>query len=1633
MKQKAKRILVVMLTVMIIFGHLAPLVADEANAASADLDLCDYGCESEHCDGDHCDGGHYDEEINNGGHCDEEYCDGVICDGDNCDGDCHDEHCGDCECENGHCDEQCDVISSEEVSSSSSVGRRAKAEAVCNHVWKTEVSKQPGCTTAGVYVTRCIKCRAYAQNGNGYIAPLGHKWKRIVTKQPTCTMPGTYVNKCERCNMSTTGTISALGHALSWKYKTAPTETMPGVEEYSCNICGYVANVRYIPPLGNGSTSTSVGRTVLVHPACAYNKHVWKTYTTKEPTCTTSGTYITKCSVCGAGSPNGNGYLPALGHKWNRTAPSCTQDRKCDRCGTVDKSRLGHSYAWRTKVNATCTANGTKEKYCTRSGCGYVAERQTIQALGHAWDNGTVTKEATCTATGTKTFKCTRCSATTTDEIPKAAHNCEWRVTVQASCKGAGTRQLTCKVCGTGTAWEPIQYYGDHTWVAANCTNPKTCSVCGATSGSKLDHAYAWRTPVNPTCTTVGKKEQYCTRPGCTSVVNRQDVPALNHAWDNGTVTKAATHSATGVKTFKCTRSGCSATKTESIPVIAHSYTWVVTTPSTCTKEGVESYKCNCGYVSETRPVAKKSHNGTWTTTVQPSCAGAGTEECKCSVCGTWLGSRGIQYYGDHTWNRAAADCTNDKKCAVCGYVAQKAPGHKCSTEATCTADKKCDTCGAVIQKALGHDHQTFVTKEPTCVEKGVYVSKCTRCGDIAKNGNGYITPTGQHKWKDNLEHADCTRNKECKDCGFVEEEATGHEWKTLLMSIGCSQAYGSISRGIIKNNAIDTSLEDYFADKQFECQKCHKQADYSEIQGVCGNHKWFCDEMKAATCCSSGYGKYHCTKCKDIAIDEIPINAENHDWNLVNHTAPTCTKEEYREFKCTLCGEEYTDTYPALGHKFAWRTAVDATCTTAGVRERYCTREDCGQVNKRQDIPAFGHSWEEDTTRTIGSTCNYSGKKVFVCSTCNAEKTEKIPQIDHEGKWEVVEPASETTNGKESFICQMCRKPLETRDLPTYVVTLCDNTGTGSNLGSVHTQIKKTDFPLKLDPCTSTKYAKFLGYAKKSDATEATYPVGSSYCENKDVTLFAVWKPIEYSVVFCDNTGSGSNPGSVYTFVKHYGDKIIIPGCSDRNGYEFEGYSTSQHAFEAEYKAGEEYMVLGDKTLFAVWRKVTNRKFSYDASGMLWEAFDGNDTIWSRQGLNEGSVDYFDIFGECENFNYTVIGNPSWLHVFSDDKNCDEAALDRIQLYCDPCFVSADDFEDKRSATITIRTNSCEKFVITVEQYLPDEVFTNIASSGTEYVPYNPDHDVVYKNFTTKVGEGLVSETQFYNFDNSNIRIIDMGGENKVLMHREYLLVPSFGKVPNGDANLSNYKELSYFVNVSYTRLSVVSVDLNINNQKAKNVFIKESERSGNGGVTDISFLIYDHNNNADICWTGIKYADRVYVPKDYLDMAYTIATNAAGIALDAWSMSDLTGTKAKVCRRLSSALGGAELGVSVLQQDWFGTTDGVLGFVYGELVQEGPISTIVSGLDILHRGKAIAVAILTDFDGHYENQMVYTPGVIHQSGVSTGSIDNEHRIDLTQGAKISYVYNDIDGDAHTWYQQICITAYGEEYWLFY
>ena len=75
-----------------------------------------------------------------------------------------------------------------------------------------------------------------------------------------------------------------------------------------------------------------------------------------------------------------------------------------------------HEHSYKAVVTApTCTEKGYTTHTCA---CGDSYVDTYVDALGHAWDNGKVTKEPTETETGVKTFTCTRCGETKTETIP---------------------------------------------------------------------------------------------------------------------------------------------------------------------------------------------------------------------------------------------------------------------------------------------------------------------------------------------------------------------------------------------------------------------------------------------------------------------------------------------------------------------------------------------------------------------------------------------------------------------------------------------------------------------------------------------------------------------------------------------------------------------------------------------------------------------------------------------------------------------------------------------------------------------------------------------------------------------------------------------------------------------------------------------------------------------------------------------------------------------------------------------------------------------------------------------------------------------------------------------------------------
>ena len=141
---------------------------------------------------------------------------------------------------------------------------------------------------------------------------------------------------------------------------------------------------------------------------------------------------------------------------------------------------------------------------------------------------------------------------------------------------------------------------------------------------------------------------------------DRADIVCTDHThiFGDWTVTTPATCTADGVETRTC---ACGETETRAIPATGHTFgEWTVTTPATCTADGVETRSCACGE-TETRAIPATGHTfGEWTVTTPATCTADGVETRSCA-CGE-TETRAIPATGH-------VDADNDGKCDVCQTV----------------------------------------------------------------------------------------------------------------------------------------------------------------------------------------------------------------------------------------------------------------------------------------------------------------------------------------------------------------------------------------------------------------------------------------------------------------------------------------------------------------------------------------------------------------------------------------------------------------------------------------------------------------------------------------------------------------------------------------------------------------------------------------------------------------------------------------------------------------------------------------------------------------------------------------------------------------------------------------------------
>lgn len=139
-----------------------------------------------------------------------------------------------------------------------------------------------------------------------------------------------------------------------------------------------------------------------------------------------------------------------------------------------------------------------------------------------------------------------------------------------------------------GPAKAPV--YNTHKTTTGTKTpaqKPAAVTPAAAPSEKKSQPVYTFTVRHHDaTCTTQGYDEHICNEWGGMNY-NDNYVAAKGHSWDNGAVTKAATYTETGIKTFKC--KDCGETRTEEIPSLDKTYHILQVVAPTCTSEAIPS------------------------------------------------------------------------------------------------------------------------------------------------------------------------------------------------------------------------------------------------------------------------------------------------------------------------------------------------------------------------------------------------------------------------------------------------------------------------------------------------------------------------------------------------------------------------------------------------------------------------------------------------------------------------------------------------------------------------------------------------------------------------------------------------------------------------------------------------------------------------------------------------------------------------------------------------------------------------------------------------------------------------------------------------------------------------------------
>lgn len=731
-----------------------------------------------------------------------------------------------------------------------------KEHSVCkgkHELGTAEKSKGATCTTAG-YTSH--KCTVPGCNYEEYewIEPLGHEWSKegTVTQEQSCENPEITTYKCERTDIwpackatKQVETKPALGH--TWdegKITKEATCSETGVKTYTCSRCG-------------GTKTEEIPKT----------KHDYEEHVVKAPTCTEKGISYYVCKNCGL--TTSRRQTPATGHIHTEVRnqkdatykeDGYTGDTYCKDCGKkletgtvipklVEKE---HDYGeWVLDQAPTCKKYGARHRICKNCGD---REVDVLDKVDHTWELVSTTP-ATCTIGEIQHYKCSVCGETKDVTLSNPLGEHSWdngKVTKKATCTEDGEKTYTCTVCNT-TKTEVIPATG-HQHKEVRNAKKATCTEDGYTGDTY--------------CKDCGEKLE------AGSVIKK-----LGHTWDNGVITKEATETEEGIKTYTCKT--CGETKTEKIPVASHHWDQgTITKKATCTENGEKTYHCTDEGCDKTwiETIPATGHQHTELRDKKTATCGEDgySGDLYCKDCGQLISKGAVVKATGHSWDS--------------GKVTEAAT---CKKEGTKTYT--CKNCGETKTESIPKtEHQWDngkVTKEATCKEEGSKTYTCSICGDTKTEA----VPKKDHTWDEGkvTKKATCTEDGlkvyTCRVCAETKEEvlkATGHQHTEL------------------RNEKKATCTEEGYTGDTYctDCGELIKKGSVTEK----ANHNWQLTKEEKATCEKDGSKTYTCADCKETKTETIPATGHKFgDWQTV--TTQSVFTGGVQKRICNVCGKEET------------------------------------------------------------------------------------------------------------------------------------------------------------------------------------------------------------------------------------------------------------------------------------------------------------------------------------------------------------------------------------------------------------------------------------------------------------------------------------------------------------------------------------------------------------------------------------------------------------------------------------------------------------------------------------------------------------------------------------------------------